>query len=311
LPMAGKIASGMVVTAISSPSGITLTPEYSYDGTSWSACDFELATSNFVATIPNASLAVGLMASLYCENAPRWVRVRASAWTSGSVTVTVVGADAFHLDVPWTGSLANTNQPPGVLQAGGWSTTAAPTYTTATLEPLSLDTAGSMRVVDKATAATAATAPANAAQAGMTVLSTIPALTTGNLSALTGDLQGRLMVRTNSQNPFVCRVSGQTTMVNATCTPALPGGASVFHYVTSVVMSNGPTAQTLKVLASTTTACGGSPTDVTSTVYLGVNSGAAMTFADPIKIGQANSYLCCQGSGNTAASCTITGYLAP
>jgi hypothetical protein len=125
------------------------------------------------------------------------------------------------------------------------------------------------------------------------------------------DTQGRLAVRSDHWNPFVCRTSGQTTMVNSTCTPALPGGASTYHYVTGATLSNGPTAQTLKVIASTTTACGGSPTDVTSTVYLGVNSGAAMTYPNPIKIGQANSYLCCQGSGNTAASCTIVGYLAP
>jgi hypothetical protein len=135
--------------------------------------------------------------------------------------------------------------------------------------------------------------------------------TAGTYDTLHIDTQGRLMVRDDHWNPFVCRTNDQTTMVNSTCTPSLPGGSGVYHYVTGVVLSNGPTAQTMKVLASTTTACGGSPTDVTSTVYLGVNSGASLTFPQPIKIGQANSYLCCQGSGNTAASCTITGFLAP
>ena len=112
-------------------------------------------------------------------------------------------------------------------------------------------------------------------------------------------------------NRFVCRGSGFTGLANLTCTPALPAGAGISFYVDSVLLSNGPTPQTLKVISSTTTACGGSPADVTSSVYLGVNGGAMLHFFTPIKTAQSNPYLCCQGSGSTAASCTVTGFYGP
>ncbi len=113
------------------------------------------------------------------------------------------------------------------------------------------------------------------------------------------------------QTRFVCKVSGFTSTANMTCTPSLPPGTNLSHYVTTVLLSNGPVAQTLKVLSSTTTACGGSPADVTSTVYLGINGGAVINFTTPIKTASPNSYLCCQSSGGNAASCTVSGYLAP
>lgn len=254
LDLAGKLGAGMVITAVSSPSGITLTPQVSLahdcaDAT-YIATRFENPTlSSGTLTLVNADLAANVSRGIVIPQGTRCVRVKDTAWTSGSVTLTVTGTDA----------LSSTRFLQNEVKGDG-------AYT---------------------------------------------AHTAGAFDGPHIDTQGRLVVRAEHWNPFVCRTNGQTTMVNATCTPAAPGGASTYHYVTGVVLSNGPTAQTMKVIASTTTACGGSPTDVTSTVYLGINSGAAMTFPNPVKIGQANSYLCCQGSGNTAASCTITGFLAP
>jgi hypothetical protein len=94
--MVGKSSAGFVVTAVSSPTGITLVQESSRDGPSWDGHPFAdvSASGDCISSIPNASLAVGYGKSLVLGNGEGFVRVRASAWTSGSVTVTVRASDS-------------------------------------------------------------------------------------------------------------------------------------------------------------------------------------------------------------------------
>jgi hypothetical protein len=146
--MKGKTTAGFLVTAISSPTGITLVNESSRDGTNWDAHPFlDMDSGGTITSVPNASLAVGFGKTLVLGGGVRFVRIRASAWTSGSATVVVTGTDA-SADVNWVdkGAVATTTQPTSISQSGGWVTTAAPSYSTTTLNALSLDTAGNLRV---------------------------------------------------------------------------------------------------------------------------------------------------------------------
>jgi hypothetical protein len=94
VPLRGKSSAGFVVTGTSSPTGITLSVEGSRDGTNWHARAFNDATTGACFTsIGNASLATGYGKAIVLGAGDRFVRVRNSAWTSGSVTVTVTGTD--------------------------------------------------------------------------------------------------------------------------------------------------------------------------------------------------------------------------
>jgi hypothetical protein len=92
------VGYAMVITAISAPTGIVLTPEISCDGgTSWSATFFyDPTTQNIYATLDNTrpkAFAAGQQYKILCGSGVSNVRVRASAWTSGSVTVAIRSND--------------------------------------------------------------------------------------------------------------------------------------------------------------------------------------------------------------------------
>lgn len=96
LPLAGKMSAGMIVTAVSSPTGITLVSETSRDGTNWDSHGFaDMDNGEVLTSIPNASLAVGFGKTLVLGGGDRYVRVRASAWTSGSATIALTGTDTI------------------------------------------------------------------------------------------------------------------------------------------------------------------------------------------------------------------------
>lgn len=94
--LAGKSSAGFLVTAVSSPTGITLVQESSRDGTNWDAHPFAdvSASGDCITSVPNASLAVGYGKTLILGGGERYVRIRASAWTSGSATVQVTATDS-------------------------------------------------------------------------------------------------------------------------------------------------------------------------------------------------------------------------
>jgi hypothetical protein len=149
----GKTTVGFIVTAISSPTGITLVNESSRDGTNWDIHPFlDMDNGGTITSVPNASLAVGFSKTMVVGGGMGFARVRVSAWTSGSATVMVRATDT-SADVSWVdkGAVATTVQPPSVSQTGGWVTTAAPSYSTTTLNALSLDTAGNLRVAQPVT----------------------------------------------------------------------------------------------------------------------------------------------------------------
>ena len=98
--LAGQADVGFaaVVTAISSPTGIVLTPQVSCDGgTSWTATAFyEPQTGNIYQTLDNTrpkAFAAGQQYKILCGSGVSNVRVIATSWTSGSVTVALRSND--------------------------------------------------------------------------------------------------------------------------------------------------------------------------------------------------------------------------
>jgi len=96
VPLRGKTSAGFIVTAVSSPTGITLVAETSRDGTNWDGQPFfDMDTGEpFRNGIPNASLAVGFGKTIGLGGGDRFARIRVSAWTSGSATITVTATDS-------------------------------------------------------------------------------------------------------------------------------------------------------------------------------------------------------------------------
>jgi hypothetical protein len=141
------------------------------------------------------------------------LRIDGSAVTqpiSGTVTAnagtgnfTVVQATAANLNATVTAngnfnnaSVASTGAagPASATYVGGAVTTAAPTYTTGQMDPLSLTTSGSLRVACISEAPTAAAVPANATFVGGAVQALQAGLTTGDIYPLSMTTAGLLRV---------------------------------------------------------------------------------------------------------------------
>jgi hypothetical protein len=92
--LAGKSSAGFVITAVSSPVGITLVQESSRDNTSFDGHPFaDVSVGSCISVVPNTSLAVGYGKTLVLGAGDRWVRIRVATFTSGSVTVAVNATD--------------------------------------------------------------------------------------------------------------------------------------------------------------------------------------------------------------------------
>ena len=83
----GTVGSAATITATSTPSGIVLTPYVSYDGgTNWTVTQFfNSANGDAISTLN--TFAVGNAYSISAGDGATHVKVRATSWTSGSVTV--------------------------------------------------------------------------------------------------------------------------------------------------------------------------------------------------------------------------------
>lgn len=126
VPMRGKSSAGFVITATSSPTGITLVGEVTKDGTNWGQRPL-VNSSNETRyyAVPNAQLAVGLSRTVTMGGGARFVRVRASTWTSGSVTVAMVATDSA--DSVLEPTLGNALKPTYLACSGALANTAAST----------------------------------------------------------------------------------------------------------------------------------------------------------------------------------------
>jgi hypothetical protein len=195
----------------------TIVPEISFDGgTTWNQTFFDSpSTSNIVSSIVFASSNTATAESIVGAGGAGMTRVRVSAYTSGTANVTVRASD-IHDPSLLFGGAAGSALPPVIAQMGGSVTTAAPAYTNATINALSLTTAGALRIDGSAVTqpvsgtvtanagtgnfnnasvgATAATPPADATYMGGSVTTSAPTYTTGQMDPLSLTTAGLLRI---------------------------------------------------------------------------------------------------------------------
>jgi hypothetical protein len=101
----------------------TLTPEISVDGNTWTAARFIDVTGTLTSTIVFASSNTAQSLSIVCLGGTAQVRVRVSAWTSGSAQAYLVATDAV-LQIPGSGGGGGggtvTQGPTGTNAAAWW-----------------------------------------------------------------------------------------------------------------------------------------------------------------------------------------------
>ena len=148
----GSLSVGMAITAVSSPTGITLTPQVSYDGgTNYVNTKFyDPILENIEDNIPNASIAVGFSRSILIDGGVTHVRVVATAWTSGSATVRLSSSNALGLVALKSGALHDSASGSYLQMVGGVASSTAPTAVSANGDAVKLwaTTSGALNVAD-------------------------------------------------------------------------------------------------------------------------------------------------------------------
>ena len=117
------------------------------------------------------------------------------------------------------------------------------------------------------------------------------------------DIYGRQLVETSHPN-FFDATDNQSSAQTDTELEATPG-AGLSLYVTDLVISNGATAGSIKIVEDTASAV-----DRIESMYFGINGGAAIHFKTPIKL-TANKNLGYTSVSVTTHSVTVSGYIAP
>ena len=102
-------------------------------------------TSNKVSSIVFGSANTATTRTIVGVGGASNARVRVSAFTSGTATCNLRTTLVYDPSELFTGAAASA-LPPVIAQVGGSVTTAAPTYTTGTLNAVSLTTAGAIRI---------------------------------------------------------------------------------------------------------------------------------------------------------------------
>lgn len=191
---------------------------------------------------------------------------------SGTVTANIGTTNGLALDATLAkltiaqGASLGTNTQALI---GGSVTTAAPTYTTGQISPLSLDTSGNLRITGTISASnpsvstTGAAPPASATYIGGSVTTAAPAYTTGQMNALSLTTTGLLRVDG----------SGVTQPVSGTVTANIgtTNGLALDTSVNGLLVSQGSTTSGQKgtlTLAAVTTAAPAYTTAQTSPLSL-------------------------------------------
>ena len=150
LALNGNSGAGVTITAISAPTGITLTPYTSYDGgTNWSVTQFfNSANGDAISTL--TAFSVGAAYSISSGDGATHVKVVATAWTSGSVTVRISASNSIGLVN--LKSTAVHDDPAGsfLQQMGAFASSTAPAAVSANGDAVRLwaTTSGALNVAD-------------------------------------------------------------------------------------------------------------------------------------------------------------------
>ena len=200
LAVGGFLAAGTLVG--------TIVAETSFDGgTTWTGTYFDIGNkvSSIVFGSANTATSFSIIGSAGASN----YRVRVSAFTSGTANCTLRADQIHDPTVEFTGLTAATVQPPLAAQMGGWVTTAAPTYTTATFNAASLTTAGGLRSDNSSWAGTALGAPSNyGTSPGAVTVPGVNAFVTNTVAvSLTSTTITGTVAVTQSTSPWVTNVT--------------------------------------------------------------------------------------------------------
>jgi hypothetical protein len=284
-PMRGKVGAAVLVTAVASPTGITLTPEVSADGTSWVATILaDPATGTLITTIPNASLAVGYTRAVLVPQGMRFARVRASAWTSGSATVVVTGSDTYYDLASLTVSPGGATTMPPAVQVSG----AQDAITTTTVNPIR----------------SAAPNTAAAAVPGLLVVNSVartssPAFTAGNVGLPSMDVTG-------SQYVTLGIIGAPAQVVGSNAASATNGLATLPGIVRAGATAG--TAARSTALNVDSVSGGAYVTAVATTNNVGLSAGSvAVNTATNVKASAGNVYAVACANAN-ASVCWLQFY---
>lgn len=148
--LAGTLGSAMQLVAGTLVG--TIVPEVSVDGgTTWVAAYFDdPTTGNKSTNIVFGSANTATTRSIAGTSGSSTARIRVSAYTSGTATCNLRASTQDDPTAFFDGA-AGATLPPTIAQTGGSVTTGAPTYTTGTLNALSLTTGGALRTDASAT----------------------------------------------------------------------------------------------------------------------------------------------------------------
>lgn len=126
----------------------------------------------------------------------------------------------------------------------------------------------------------------------------------GDAAAVRTDRNRRMLVNGMHPNSFVLFEDHTSAQTNNQLKAA--PGANLSLYITDIIFSNGATAGSIKLVEDE----GGTPVQITQTVYMAINGGAVMNFLTPKRL-TANKTLGFTSTTVTTHSVEVHGYIAP
>lgn len=118
------------------------------------------------------------------------------------------------------------------------------------------------------------------------------------------DVYGRQYVSTD--HPYFFRASENNSTAQTNNELVAAPGAGLSLYITDIVVSNGATAGSIRLVEDTA----GTPVIIMNELYMAVNGGAVMQFKTPLKL-TANKNLGYTSTSVTTHTITVSGYIAP
>lgn len=242
---------------------------------------------------------------------------------SGTITANIGTTNGLALDTSVNGIIVSqgstTSGEKGVLTQGA-VTTAAPTYTTAQTSPLSLTTAGSLRVDGSGTTQpVSGTITANAGTGNFTVVqstaSSLNATIVGTTAAGSGASSGLVTIQGNASGTPV-PVSGTVTATNASVSATGSTPPASATYAGASVTTAAPTYTTGQMSALSLTTSGslrvdgsGSTQPVSGTVTANIGTTNGLTLDATITGGTQRTKIT-DGTNNAAVKAASTAPVA-
>jgi hypothetical protein len=144
--------NGQTSIGVSWPAGgtgiETFVVEFANDatGTTWQASYFDLVQTTKVASVTTVNANTAFVAAIIPTGGARFVRVRASAFTSGSTTVTLTASSVHDPSVTYAGVIGSATAPPFAIAVAHPASATALTVTTGQQSQQSVDLGGRARV---------------------------------------------------------------------------------------------------------------------------------------------------------------------